>query len=65
LLEAVLLPEVTVGRHARLTRVVIDHGCHIPEGMVIGEDPVEDARRFERTDKGIILVTREMLARLV
>jgi len=62
--EAVLLPEVTVGRHARLTRVVIDHGCQIPEGMVIGEDPVADARRFERTEKGITLVTREMLARL-
>ncbi len=62
--ESVLLPEVNVGRHARLTRVVIDHGCHIPEGMVIGEDPAEDARRFERTDKGITLVTREMLARL-
>ncbi len=64
LLEAVLLPEVTVGRHARLTRVVIDHGCQIPAGMVIGEDPAEDARRFERTDKGITLVTRGMLARL-
>ncbi|MGP1677694.1 MAG: glucose-1-phosphate adenylyltransferase [Burkholderiales bacterium] len=62
--EAVLLPEVSVGRHARLTRVVIDHGCQIPQGMVIGEDPAEDARRFERTDKGITLVTREMLARL-
>ena len=62
--EAVLLPEVNVGRHARLTRVVIDHGCQIPAGMVIGEDPVEDARRFERTEKGITLVTREMLAHL-
>ena len=62
--EAVLLPEVTVGRHARLTRVVIDHGCQIPEGMVIGEDPVADAKRFERTDKGITLVTRNMLERL-
>jgi glucose-1-phosphate adenylyltransferase len=62
--EAVLLPEVSVGRHARLTRVVIDHGCRIPEGMVIGEDPVEDAIRFERTDKGITLITQEMLARL-
>jgi len=59
-----LLPEVTVGRHARLTRVVIDHGCQIPEGMVIGEDPVEDARRFERTEKGVTLVTRDMLAQL-
>jgi len=44
--------------------VVIDHGCRIPEGMVIGEDPVEDARRFERTDNGVTLVTGEMLARL-
>jgi len=62
--EAVLLPEVVVGRHARLTRVVIDHGCRIPEGMVIGEDPLEDARRFERTEHGVTLVTREMLASL-
>jgi len=62
--EAVLLPEVSVGRRARLTRVVIDHGCSIPEGMVIGEDAVEDARRFERTANGITLVTPEMLARL-
>jgi len=62
--QAVLLPEVNVGRHARITRAVIDHGCQIPEGMVIGEDPDHDARRFERTDKGITLVTREMLAGL-
>ena len=62
--EAVLLPEVTVGRHARLRRVVIDAGCQIPAGMVIGEDAQEDARRFERTEKGVTLVTREMLARL-
>ncbi len=62
--EAVLLPEVSVGRHARLTRVVIDHGCNIPEGLVIGEDPLEDAKRFERTVNGVTLVTPEMLARL-
>jgi len=62
--EAVLLPEVSVARHARLTRVVIDHGCNIPEGMVIGEDPIEDAKRFERSANGVTLVTREMLERL-
>jgi glucose-1-phosphate adenylyltransferase len=60
----VLLPEVSVARHARLTRVVIDHGCNIPEGMVIGEDPIEDAKRFERSANGVTLVTREMLERL-
>ncbi|MBU6193679.1 MAG: glucose-1-phosphate adenylyltransferase, partial [Burkholderiales bacterium] len=58
---SVLLPGVTVGRGARLNRVVVDRGCSIPDGMVIGEDPPEDARRFLRTESGITLVTREML----
>ena len=61
---SVLLPEVHVGRHARLTKVIVDHGCMIPDGTVIGEDPAEDARRFHRTDNGVVLVTREMLAAL-
>jgi glucose-1-phosphate adenylyltransferase len=61
---AVLLPSVTVGRHSRLTRVVIDRGCQIPEGLVVGEDADDDARRFERTEKGITLITREMLQAL-
>jgi glucose-1-phosphate adenylyltransferase len=62
--RAVLLPYVTVGRGARLKRVVVDRSCEIPPGMVIGEDPAEDARRFLRTDQGVTLVTREMLQRL-
>jgi glucose-1-phosphate adenylyltransferase len=61
---SVLLPEVEVGRHARLTRVIADRGCRIPAGMVIGEDPEEDSRRFHRTESGITLVTPSMLARL-
>jgi glucose-1-phosphate adenylyltransferase len=61
---SVILPEVQVGRHARLNRVVIDHGCVIPDGLVIGEDAVADAARFERTESGVTLVTRDMLARL-
>ena len=58
---SVLLPGVQVGRHARLTRCVIDRDCVIPDGLVIGEDAVADAARFYRTDSGITLVTREML----
>ena len=61
---SVLLPEVEVGRGARLSRCVIDHGVTIPEGMVIGEDPGEDARRFRRTENGITLVTQPMLDKL-
>jgi glucose-1-phosphate adenylyltransferase len=60
----VLLPEVDVGRHARLTKVVVDRGCRIPEALVIGEDPELDARRFGRSDGGVTLVAAEMLAAL-
>lgn len=59
--QSVLLPEVQVGRHSRITRAVIDRGCHLPEGTVIGEDREADARRFRVTPNGITLVTSEML----
>ncbi|WP_137894691.1 glucose-1-phosphate adenylyltransferase [Ramlibacter sp. 2FC] len=62
--QAVLLPEVTVGRHCRLSRVVIDRGCELPDGLVIGENAELDAQRFERTPDGVVLVTRPMLDRL-
>jgi glucose-1-phosphate adenylyltransferase len=61
---AVLLPRVDVGRGARLKNVVVDRGVHIPEGLVVGEDPELDARRFRRTEKGICLITASMIARL-
>jgi glucose-1-phosphate adenylyltransferase len=61
---SVLLPGVQVGRGARLTKVVVDRGCTIPDGMVIGEDPVEDAKRFHRSEGGVTLVTRTMLQAL-
>lgn len=61
---AVVLPEVDIGRHARLSRVVIDRGVKIPDGLVIGEDPEFDARHFRRTDQGICLVTQPMIDRL-
>ena len=62
--QAVLLPEVEVGRNCRLSKVVIDRGCSLPEGLVIGEDPELDARRFERSPGGVVLVTRAMLKNL-
>jgi glucose-1-phosphate adenylyltransferase len=62
--EAVLLPDVLVGRHARLNKVVVDRGCRIKEGLVIGEDPELDAKRFYCSDGGVTLVSAEMLAAL-
>jgi glucose-1-phosphate adenylyltransferase len=64
LTHAVVLPYVTIGRKARLTKVVIDRGVVIPEGLVVGEDPEEDARRFRRTENGVCLITQSMINRL-
>jgi glucose-1-phosphate adenylyltransferase len=61
--EAVLLPQVSIGASCRLRKVVIDRGCQIPDGTVIGEDPVRDGERFYRTDSGVVLVTAEALKR--
>jgi glucose-1-phosphate adenylyltransferase len=60
----VLLPGVEVKRHARLKNVVVDSGCRIPEGLVIGHDAEADAKNFMRTEQGITLVTQERLDRL-
>ena len=61
---SVLLPEVQIGRGARLTRVIVDRGCLIPDGIVIGEDPELDAARFYRSENGITLVTASMLEKI-
>ncbi len=62
--QAVVLPDVDIGRYCRLSKVVIDRRCTLPEGLVVGEDAAEDARRFHRTDEGVVLITREMLEKL-
>ncbi len=62
--EAVILPGSTIGRHARLSRVVVDSRVSIPEGLVVGEDPEADARRFHRTEGGVTLITRPMIEAL-
>jgi glucose-1-phosphate adenylyltransferase len=60
----VVLPYVDIGRHARLTNVVIDRGVVIPPGLVVGEDAEEDASRFRRTPGGVCLITQPMIDRL-
>jgi len=59
--EAVVLPDVWIGRHCRIKKAVIDKGCIIPEGTVIGENLEEDAKRFYVTENGVVLVTPDML----
>ena len=59
----VALPHVDIGRHAQLSRCVIDRGVRIPEALVVGEDPQEDERWFRRSEGGIVLITQSMLDR--
>ncbi len=62
--RGVLLPAVEVARSARLTNVVVDRGVHIPEGLVVGENADDDAKRFRRTENGVCLITQSMIDRL-
>ncbi|MCV2403844.1 glucose-1-phosphate adenylyltransferase [Marinomonas sp. C2222] len=62
--KSVVLPRCDIGRHCRLTNVVVDSDCRIPEGTIIGEDAVADAERFYRNKDGITLVTQEMIEAL-
>ena len=62
--QAVILPRCTIGRHVRMTKVVLDRGVTIPDGLVVGEDPILDAKRFRRTGKGVCLITQAMIDRL-
>ncbi|WP_421905672.1 glucose-1-phosphate adenylyltransferase [Mameliella sp.] len=57
----VALPYSEVGRRAHVKNAIIDRGVQIPPGLVVGEDPELDAKRFRRTEQGICLITRKMI----
>jgi glucose-1-phosphate adenylyltransferase len=59
--RSLLLPDVTVGRHCRIRNAVIDEGCTIADGSIIGEDLEEDRKLYHVSKSGVRLVTREML----
>ncbi|HEX2797275.1 MAG TPA: sugar phosphate nucleotidyltransferase, partial [Immundisolibacter sp.] len=59
--ECVVLPQVKIGEGCRIRRAIVERGCVIPPGMVIGEDPAADAQRFSVTPGGVTLVIPEML----
>lgn len=59
--DCVILPSVEIGENCHLTKVVVDKGCRIPAGTVIGADLNEDAKHYYVTPNGVVLVTPEML----
>jgi glucose-1-phosphate adenylyltransferase len=60
--RSVLLPDVSIGRGCRISNAIIDEGCVVPDGSVIGGDEEADRRRFHVTDNGVVLVTSKMMA---
>jgi len=62
--SSVLLPGVIIGRRAKISRCILDENCIIPDGLHIGQDPIEDQKRFFVTRRGVTLVTPDMLRAL-
>ncbi len=63
--DSVILPDVEIGRHCRITKAILESDCVVPDGTVIGEDPVADAKRFYVSPGGVTVVTPEMLGQAV
>ncbi len=63
--DSVILPSVEIGRYVRLNKVVIDKRCVIPDGLEVGFDPIEDAKRFHVTERGVTLITPNMLGQRI
>jgi glucose-1-phosphate adenylyltransferase len=61
--QCVVLPDCRIGARCRLQRAILEGGCDVPDGSIIGEDPLLDAERFEMSPGGVVLVTRDRLAR--
>jgi glucose-1-phosphate adenylyltransferase len=59
--RAVVLPRASIGSNCQITQAIIDEDCVIPDGTVIGESAEDDARRFSRTEEGVVLVCPHML----
>ena len=63
--SSVVLPDVTIGKNCRIYHAVIDKGCDIPDGTIIGQDEEQDRKRFYVSEKGVVLVTPDMLGQVI
>ncbi len=63
--DSVVLPQVNIGRHAKVRKAILDRGCDIPEGMEIGYDLEADKKRFDVSPGGVVTVTPDMLGQKI
>ena len=59
--DSVVLPHVQIGRGVRLRRCIVDKRCVLPDGLQAGFDPQHDRDRFHVTERGVVLITPQML----
>jgi glucose-1-phosphate adenylyltransferase len=60
--RSVVLPHVEIGRSCHISNAIIDEGCIVPHGTIIGRDRAADSRHYHVTENGVVLVTPQMLA---
>jgi glucose-1-phosphate adenylyltransferase len=63
--DSVVLPDVEIGPNSVVKRAILDRGCRITDGMVIGLDHDQDRKRFNVTEHGLTIVTPDMLGQKV
>ena len=57
--DSILFEGVTVGRHTKIRRAIIDKGVSVPAGIKIGYDRDLDRERgFAFTEKGITVIAK-------
>lgn len=57
--ESILFSRVTVGRHCRIRRAIIDKDVELPEGTEIGYDHDADRRRgFTVSEGGVVVIAK-------
>jgi len=62
--HTVVLPDCHIGPDCHVRGAIVDRGCNLPAGTVIGVDAEHDrARGFRVSEGGVVLVTPEMLER--
>jgi glucose-1-phosphate adenylyltransferase len=59
--DSLILPNAVIGEGSRLKKVIVEKGCRVPPGTVIGEDKKKDAERYFVSEGGVTVVTPEML----
>jgi glucose-1-phosphate adenylyltransferase len=59
--DSVILPEAIIGRNCQIKKAIIEKGCHVPEGTIIGKNREDDEKRFYVSEGGVVLVTPAML----